>query len=111
MKQTREILLAREAAALAPTLVGDDDPAGDPRSAEAARAAMRALAAPTLGPREAHALLGAALERAGGPATLALAARLAIDRRRRPVWLRALVVGLGARPRAELWAPLALAID
>src|SRR5262245_31197718 len=113
---TRDTDLARRAAALAPTLVGDDEGGGgggdgDARSAEAARAALRALVAPELGPREAHALIAMALERRGGSATLALAARLALDRVRRPSWLRGLVDGLAARPRAELWASLALAAD
>jgi hypothetical protein len=105
----RESELARRAAALAPTLVGDDE--HDPRSQEAARVALRALAAPTLGPREAHTLITMALERGGGSATLALGARLALDRVRRPPWLRALVLGLGGRPRPELWASLSLAAD
>ena len=106
MKQsTRELELARAAAAIAPTLVpdGGDDDHGE--------APLRALASPALGPREANALVGAALERRGGSATLALAARLAIDRVRRPLWLHALIAGLTERPRAELWASLALAAD
>ncbi|HTJ47690.1 MAG TPA: hypothetical protein VL463_36590 [Kofleriaceae bacterium] len=105
MKQsTRELELARAAAAIAPTLVPGND--GDHSDAP-----LRALASPALGPHEAHALLGAVLERRGGSATLALAARLAIDRVRRPLWLPALISGLVERPRAELWVSLALAAD
>jgi hypothetical protein len=105
-RTSREIDLARQAAAIAPTLVGDDDASGP-----ASLAPLRALVAPTLGPRDAHALVATALERKGGTATLALAARLALDRVRRPPWLGGLVAGLAQRPRAELWASLALAAD
>jgi hypothetical protein len=83
--------------------VGDD--------AAASLAPLRALTSPTIGPREAHVLVATALERSGGSATLALAARVALDRVRRPAWLGALVAGLAARPRAELWASLVLAAD
>src|SRR5579862_318466 len=100
-RTSREIDLASQAAAVAPTLVGDD-PADS-------RAYLRALASPAIGPREAHILVEMALERRGGSATLALAARLALDRVRRPSWLGALIERLAARPRAELWPSLALA--
>jgi hypothetical protein len=102
-RRSREIDLAQQAAAIAPTLVGDDE--------ASSLAPLRALIAPALGPREAQLLIAAALERKGGGATLALAARLALDRVRRPAWLGALVAGLTARPRAELWASLVLASD
>ena len=84
----------------------DDD---DLRSQEATT--LRALVSPALGPRDATALAAMAMERRGGPATLALAARLALDRVRRPSWLRGLLNGLAAAPRPELWASLTLAAD
>src|SRR5438105_593733 len=112
MTKTRESELARQAAALAPTLVPDGhDDDRDARSAEAARVMLRALIAPTLGPRDAAALVPAALERRGGSATLAIGARLALDRVRRPPWLGGLIAALAAAPRPELWATLALAAD
>jgi len=74
-------------------------------------AALRALTAMTLAPAEARALIARVLEAPGGTATLALGARLAIDRRNRPSWLGGLVLGLATSPRPELWPVLALAAD
>ncbi len=73
--------------------------------------ALRAVADPGLRADAATQVLSIALARRGGRATLALAARLALDRLARPPWLPALIAGLTERPRGEVWPGLILAID
>ena len=72
---------------------------------------MQTLIAADLTPTRARGLVAGALEAAGGTATLALGARLAMDRQRRSSWLGGLIVGLTAAPRSELWPVVALAAD
>jgi hypothetical protein len=81
------------------------------RDADVGLAPLRALIAADLAPAEARGLIERALAAAGGTATLALGARLAMDRRRPRSWLGGLVLGLTTTPRPELWPVVALAAD